>query len=311
MQTRVSIDWLSITYSWDDFNILASQPLNDALSKYIVEALSMPYTGQWQPCSPLQGYGKAIVNKAGVRVNFSRPGSPNGVHVVYSGGTLKVYGWQEILQTSNRLHGRVTRIDIAYDVLDQYIDIMGLYNEVKAGRCITTSKKYSYIEGNSGQTLYIGSRQSERMLRIYDKAAETGSPGHWTRFELEVKGARARQMAHFIVNMGSSTIPGIILDFAEFLLYEWHGECPFNVPPVDVPSIKGKETDTASWLITGVLPSFKRIVPDNSRVAALFTLDGLSVLIEKNLVDKAFASVVLSGIVNLLNEGEIDVCEPD
>lgn len=311
MDTRVSIDWLSITFTWDAFGVMAAQPLNDALSKHIVEGLGMPFTGQWQPCSPLQGYGRAIVNKAGVRVNFSRPGSPNGVHVVYSGGTLKVYDWEDLLLKAYKLNGQVTRIDLAYDVLGQFIDIVDLYNEVKSGRCITPSKKYSYIEGNSGQTLYIGSRQSERMLRIYDKAAETGSPGHWTRFELEAKGAKARQFAHYIGAEGADAIPALILDFAEFATYKWQGGSPFDMHPVSIPSIKGKETDTAAWLANGVLPSFKRIAPDNTRVAAMFTLDGLTSLIEHGLVDRAFANVVLSGIVKLLNEGEVTICERD
>lgn len=306
MQTRTSIDWLSITYTWESMDILTGQPLNEAVFKHVCERLEMPYQTQWQQTSPLKGYTRAIVNKAGVRVNFSRPGSPNGVHVVFSGFTLKVYSWQDILLKAYKLGGQVTRIDIALDVLDAFIDIVGMYSIVKRGGCITPSKKFSYIEGNSGQTLYIGSRQSERMLRVYDKAAEQGAPGHWTRFELEVKGARARAVAHHVGVFGSQTIPGIIVDFANFPGYEWPGECPFNVEPVDLPSIKGKETDTAKWLETGVLPSFKRVVPDNARIAALFVLDGLSTLIDKELVDRAFASVVQSGIVKLLNDGEVD-----
>lgn len=311
MQTRTSVDWLSITYKWESFKIQYAQNLNDAVSKHVVEHLYMPYEGQWQTTAPLQGYAKAIVNKSGVRVNFSRPGSPNGVHVVYSGRTLQTYDWESLLVDAFILDGQVTRIDIALDVMDSPIDILELYRHMKEGRCITQSKKYSYIEGNTGQTLYVGSRQSERMLRVYDKAAEQGSTGQWVRFELEVKGAKARQIAHYVSIEGSGAIPALIADFATFVDYQWPDGNPFEAEAINLPSIKGKETDTAKWLETGVLPSFKRVAPDNARVAALFVLDGLASLIEKDLVDRAFASVVQSGIVKLLNDGEVDICERD
>lgn len=306
MQTRTSVDWLSITYKWESFKIQNGQNLNEAVSKHVVEFLSMPYEGQWQSTTPLQGYAKAIVNKIGVRVNFSLPGSPNGVHVVYSGRTLQTFHWGDLLMDCYVLDGQVTRIDIALDVMDSPIDILELYRHMKEGWCITQSKKYSYIEGNTGQTLYVGSRQSERMLRVYDKAAEQGTTGQWVRFELEVKGAKARQIAHYVSIEGAEAIPALIADFATFIDYQWPDGNPFKAEAINLPSIKGKETDTAKWLETGVLPSFKRVVPDNARVAALFVLDGLASLIEKDLVDRAFASVVQSGIVKLLNDGEVD-----
>ena len=42
--------------------------------------------------------------------------------------------------------------------------------------------------GRVGKTIYIGSRSSEKMIRIYDKAAEQNQEGVWIRYEIETKG---------------------------------------------------------------------------------------------------------------------------
>lgn len=56
-------------------------------------------------------------------------------------------------------------------------------------------RKYSFVTNNlGGQTLYVGARSSDQFARLYDKASEVGKgePGSLWRYEIELKGARAK-----------------------------------------------------------------------------------------------------------------------
>ena len=41
--------------------------------------------------------------------------------------------------------------------------------------------------GSEGTTIYHGSKKSDMLIRIYDKAAEEGVEGHWVRVELQMR----------------------------------------------------------------------------------------------------------------------------
>lgn len=75
-----------------------------------------------------------------------------------------------------------------------------------------------------GWTLYFGSRQSECMVRIYDKALERaakGSPaevGSWVRLELESKGKFADKLAREYQSKGSEAVTGQINRRIRFVL---------------------------------------------------------------------------------------------
>lgn len=55
-----------------------------------------------------------------------------------------------------------------------------------------------------GSTVYIGSAKSEGMLRVYDKAAESGRVGAGVRWELQLRGEHAAQFAAGAVAAGES-----------------------------------------------------------------------------------------------------------
>jgi hypothetical protein len=82
-------------------------------------------------------------------------------------------------------HFRVTRLDLCVDV-EATIPLRYYYQE-----------QLDHHRGTASlikdQTLYVGSRKSDRFWRVYDKAIEQGLPGPLFRIELELKGQRARQ----------------------------------------------------------------------------------------------------------------------
>lgn len=98
---------------------------------------------------------------------------------------------------------RPSRIDVAFDV-ERHFSVPEAYFTWQ-GKSRT---KVSAIEN---QTLYIGSRKSEMFWRIYDKAAEMGRPelSPLWRFELELKGERARQFWN-LWQRSDANLPGIL-----------------------------------------------------------------------------------------------------
>lgn len=93
---------------------------------------------------------------------------------------------------------RVTRMDIAQDVVEE-----GAYERLEAV-CRDVSRK-TRVKGmamvpedvTDGRTYYLGSKASDRQVRLYDKTAEARAksphhvkaqvPDHWTRIELQIR----------------------------------------------------------------------------------------------------------------------------
>ena len=99
--------------------------------------------------------------------------------------------------------GHFGRIDVAMDDRSGVIDIERIYASVVAGNCVSHFRKSQLVAGldlgsgvQTGQTICLGSRQSDTYLRIYDKAAEQRAKekpveGTWVRWEMEWKDERA------------------------------------------------------------------------------------------------------------------------
>lgn len=93
--------------------------------------------------------------------------------------------------------GRITRIDVAFDMLDGQCSILDGIAAYEAGEfTITRPPKAKHVRDLSGagdgETLYIGNRANGKMLRLYEKGKQLGdSSSLWTRCEVEL-GSRDR-----------------------------------------------------------------------------------------------------------------------
>lgn len=100
----------------------------------------------------------------------------------------------------------ITRIDLAVDVLGPDGDIEDLAAAVEAGDIRTRTKTTGIIrsrsaESDKGLTVYIGSRQSDKFMRVYHKGAQMGTDDKWYRIELELKGGIAKSLAERLVDV--------------------------------------------------------------------------------------------------------------
>lgn len=102
--------------------------------------------------------------------------------------------------------GSVNRLDVAIDTDRVHID--EIHQSIVAKEIVTKAHRKTYVGDfdDPGETIYIGSPDSMRRVRIYDKAAEQGiSDGTvWTRCEVQLRKDHAAQAAAFILQGGEA-----------------------------------------------------------------------------------------------------------
>lgn len=130
----------------------------------------------------------------------------------------------------------VTRLDLAVTLQDLDIDrdwtAIALRQASFDGRVDSGLLKTHRIEGTpDGRTLYVGSRSSDRYIRIYDKTAE--SKGIWPerswRWEIEYKRPRAGIVAARLLRPGPT--PTSIVDVVASALADVRIILPYGDPP--------------------------------------------------------------------------------
>jgi DNA relaxase NicK len=255
---------MTLTFSVDWINYTALELGTRVLS-------SVPYPiadQQWEPNAPSKGYNNAIQNKQGCKVSWHNKRDDMGVHVQYSGSCLNNYaivGATSKMIAEHHLasHDRCTRIDLALDVRDEKLIISKLASIVKYGSTKVKTKSYSHIiSQDGGETLYLGSRQSEQYLRIYNKAAQQEIDGDWVRIELELKGSRAHQIGAQVAiakDLDMTAITrGLIKNLADFDESVWQrvvGDMAVSIAKAQV-----NEPDTKGWLLGSVAPAMGRYI---------------------------------------------------
>jgi len=139
----------------------------------------------YERCSGRNGYLDCYVlrDRAGERIcEVLTRGNP-GVHVVSSGDYSGAIA--EVLRQGRH---RVTRADAAIDLVRA-----GAFNKLsKAMLRFALEKKLTITqigdwERGKSRTLYLGSRRSPVMWRLYEKGYKEGADPRWVRLEVEVK----------------------------------------------------------------------------------------------------------------------------
>lgn len=88
----------------------------------------------------------------------------------------------------------ITRLDIAFDDVTDVFSIECVCDKTRLEHFVSRQKTYQAIYSNKGNSVVFGSRQSNILIRIYDKAAERGYDNeklHWIRCELQLRDENA------------------------------------------------------------------------------------------------------------------------
>ena len=135
------------------------------------------------------------------KVHFGGQHNTFCVEVKGLGVTAAADGWNkrlyDTLSADWFVRPKITRLDIAMDFFNnEYTPERarrdrnkGLFNSankrIPKGKCQGTEWEDKSGTDKSGKTYEIGTRNSARFIRVYNKAAEQGVDGFWVRFEIE------------------------------------------------------------------------------------------------------------------------------
>lgn len=152
----------------------------------------------------------------GIKVGFNQDGDNiHGFYLIpgsYLDGVSSFEGFSFIWMLNN-FKAKLTRIDLVFIDYQKMLLPQTVVTWCDAG-LLRGARKYSFIPGevhyekqnliSHGSTLYIGSRQSEKYLRIYEAAYLHNSDS--IRWELELKGDSAQLFAERFQSMYSRTL---------------------------------------------------------------------------------------------------------
>ena len=154
--------------------------------------------------------------------------------------------------------GKFTRLDLAVDdfggkyfkpqeVFDKFQDNCVV---TKFRKC-TRNDKYDQPQHCCGYTVYFGSRDSDIMLRIYDKKLEQNNKlkeenqltEEWTRWELELKNERANQFAKEFSSKDvfGKSVMGVLSCYIRIIQKDNENKTRCSVDPVWSAFVNGVE----------------------------------------------------------------------
>lgn len=158
---------------------------------------------------------------------------------------------------------RTSRVDIAFDLFGYGIDPMRLYRDWKSGKLngrfrkavpMTEGVKMPDTSVAEASTVYFGSRQSELMVRVYEKGKEQHTELDWQRFEIEVKGDKAVAVMSDIHRLGAGTVGKQLLrDFFSDMPYKFWGDLTVG-KSTELTSVGRKLTERQAWLRNIIFP---------------------------------------------------------
>lgn len=106
----------------------------------------------------------------------------------------RILDWNAVRLWGELYEAHATRIDLAHDDLDgERIDIAKALQLLRDGRFMTNGRPPAAeliddLGSNKGKTLYVGRRQSGKLLRVYEKGKQLGDPDSpWVRVEVELR----------------------------------------------------------------------------------------------------------------------------
>lgn len=214
-------------------------------------------------CKPRNAYKIAYQNEQGAIVMCSPCRVDMGINVLLTGSVLAKYDWLTVLCALTAIPGHFTRLDLTIDARDSGLDINRLYQMARKGLMTCKARKVTRLQSNTGTTLYVGSRSSERFMRIYDKAGEQGiEDTDWKRIELEASGQKAAWIGQYLAVSETASIPALIKDFIDFPSSRaWQGI--FGGVVAQRTESDKKVSDTVAWLLDTVAPTLaKQIILD-------------------------------------------------
>lgn len=240
------VDWVAVTFVnktmiVNDYPLFSPVTLEDVYS-----LIGIPETDFEDMENGLNFY-KSRKKCGNIQILYN--GEPNmGIHVIFSGQGCRQWEtfyangqtWDDLFELFWNVGGNFTRLDLAIDDIcyndeKPYFKVPKLYKLVEQGLCRSKWRKMKpqwemKIKDGSirGVQLEFGKRESDSMLRIYEKNVERENRGYtldenltvWNRVELELHDERANQAISHIVNddyEAGTIVYGVLSNYINFV----------------------------------------------------------------------------------------------
>lgn len=186
----IVIDWLTFSAHFNSFDEMIDFLHLDELRNY------------FEPCAPRWFYNAAYTYKNEITLFLGQRSDHTMCCFNISGrGCRDIESFSDIdlgdllLQIYSSEGFKLSRCDVAMDIIDNSFCIDDLINDTRAGNFSCRSKFYNIMEscddGIIGKSLYFGRKESNIFINIYDKRAERGykpdEMDNWTRIEIRLR----------------------------------------------------------------------------------------------------------------------------
>ena len=117
-------------------------------------------------------------------------------------------------------NNHLTRLDVAYDDFSGVLDLARIQEDIRNGEYVSKARKWQIVDGSDGKSAYIGSKQSNMLLRIYDKAAERqlDDGTHWIRVEMQMRDENCLGFARVLENLSlGQAFSGVLSNYLRFV----------------------------------------------------------------------------------------------
>lgn len=253
MEKTVTVDWIGFT---DTLN-----------NKHNFVPPDFAQREQFIRATPRFGYRQAVKYPSGLTIHYDGASDTMGAHYVYSGETLNELNREGVdsnwvLAWHTARGHRCTRLDLAIDVRGSDCLMQNCIDAAFAGKTSGTARSVNIIQNtrDGGATIYVGSRSSQKFVRIYNKAAQMGQTGDWVRIEIETKGDTARGIAKALQSANFGDIGDIarslITDMVNFKFKLWKEIMACG--HIDLALAKERPRGTEKWLLEQVTKAIAR-----------------------------------------------------
>lgn len=256
------IDWLSFTFPVDYSKgkiAHENEVLAEALENYLGASWQTIATllGDWEPRPGRAPYNSAYWNRAGLMIYW---------HIKLDHALLEISGQGcaalRQIETLNAVitsaRERITRIDLAVDIRTDTLPI-DFVKQANTGRFKAIGTQTS----KSGQTVYIGSKSSERYCRVY-RYFKPHPRGDFLRTEFVFRKKTAKLFVETLIASEFALRPVAIGagDVYGFHHPDWDlGTDPIKLSSYTPERRSGK---TLSWMVSQVAPAFIKLCRDGA-----------------------------------------------
>lgn len=261
MDARNLVDWLAFTVpirhelSINSYDVATGA--HRALAEYMGDLwqsiVVLSGTDEWERRNGRSPYSVSFFNGHGVTVFVGIRAQNVLVEITGRGCEwLQKVGLQaELIKTC---HSRMSRVDIATDI----------HHEIRPKDFVEAgcSKKFSsrgFVESSTGETVYIGSKKSERYCRVY-RYSEPHERSHLMRIEYVFRKGAAKKVAE---QLSKCSIKDVCEGAAN--IYDWEHELmKENQQPMNLKAFRPdrKGGKTLMWMVSQVAPAFRKLVKE-------------------------------------------------